>query len=138
MDRDGGLLTVSVNADESTECERQIASGARMQRTGRKAIRARTEVRQARFDRRRVHGEESIAFSGSIAVELDSEWSIVSTCTEPILKMLHHSSTHVPVSARSGSPPQCSKFSSTIQVYEHLNLYLLIFRAIVGTANTSR
>ena len=33
-----------------------------------------------------------------------------------ILKMLHHSSTHqwhnIPVSARSGSPPQCSTFSS--------------------------
>ena len=27
-----------------------------------------------------------------------------------ILKMLHHSSTHFPVSARSGSPPQCSTF----------------------------
>ena len=42
----------------------------------------RTEVRQARLDRGRVHGEESVTFSGSIAMELDSEGSIVSTCTE--------------------------------------------------------
>ena len=41
-----------------------------------------TEVRQARLDRRRIHGEESVASSGSIGVELDSEGSIVSTCTE--------------------------------------------------------
>ena len=37
---------------------------------------------QARLDRQSVHGEESVAFSGSIGVELDSEGSIVSTCTE--------------------------------------------------------
>ena len=30
MDRNGGLLTVQLNNDESTECERQIASGARL------------------------------------------------------------------------------------------------------------
>ena len=41
-----------------------------------------TEVRQARLDRRCVHGEESVAFSGIINVDLDSEGSIVSTCTE--------------------------------------------------------
>ena len=41
-----------------------------------------TEVRQARLDRRSVHGEESVVFSGSISVELDSEGSIVSTCTK--------------------------------------------------------
>ena len=51
-------------------------------RTGRKAIRVRTEVRQARLDRRRIHGEESVVFSRFIAVELDSEGSILSTCTE--------------------------------------------------------
>ena len=35
-----------------------------------------------RLDKRHVHGEEfSIAFSRSISVELDSEGSIVSTCT---------------------------------------------------------
>ena len=50
-------------------------------RTGRKVIRAGTEVRQARLDRR-VHGEESVVFSRSIGVELDSEGCIVSTCTE--------------------------------------------------------
>ena len=33
----------------------------------------RTEVRQARLDRQPVHGEESVAFSGFISVELDSE-----------------------------------------------------------------
>ena len=49
-------------------------------RTGRKAIRA--DRRQARLDRLRVHGEEPVTFSESIGVELDSEGSIVSTCTE--------------------------------------------------------
>ena len=71
------------------------------------------------MEERRIHGEESVAFSGSVAVELDSEGSIVSTCTEHyILKMLHHSSTYqlhnIPVSARSGLPPQCSTFSSRL------------------------
>ena len=42
----------------------------------------RTKVRQARLDRRSVHGEVSVVFSGSIGVELDSEGSIVSACTE--------------------------------------------------------
>ena len=37
---------------------------------------------EARLDRRSIHGEESVVFSGSIGVELDSEGSIVSTCTE--------------------------------------------------------
>ena len=41
-----------------------------------------TEVRQARLDRRHMHSEESVAFSGSISMELHSEGSIVSTCTE--------------------------------------------------------
>ena len=41
-----------------------------------------TEVRDARLDRQSVHGEESVVFSRSISVELDSEGSIVSTCTE--------------------------------------------------------
>ena len=41
-----------------------------------------TEVREARLDRRSVHGEESAMFSGSIGVELDSEGSIVSGCTD--------------------------------------------------------
>ena len=57
-------------------------------------------------------------FNGSIGVELDSEGSIVSACTEQILKMLHHLSTHqghnVPVSACSSSPPQCSTLSLTV------------------------
>ena len=79
--------------------ERQIASGARLQRwrqreqEGRRS--ERTEVRQARLDRWRIHGEESVTFSGSISVELDSDGSIMSTCTEHwILKMLYHSTTH--------------------------------------------
>ena len=41
-----------------------------------------TEVRQARLGRWRIHGEESVAFSISIGVELYSEGSIMSTCTE--------------------------------------------------------
>ena len=44
----------------------------------------RTEVSQARVDRRRIYGEESVTFSRSIGVELDSESSIVSTCTEQL------------------------------------------------------
>ena len=83
MNRNGGLLTVSLNADESTECEREIASRARLQRRRQREQEGRrseqTEVRQARLDRRRVHGEESVAISGSIGVELDSDGT---TCTE--------------------------------------------------------
>ena len=41
-----------------------------------------SERAEARLDRRSVHGEESVVFSGSIGVELDSEGSIVSACTE--------------------------------------------------------
>ena len=73
-----------------------------------------TEVRQARLDTRSVHGEESVVFSGSIGVELDSEGSIVSTCTESnfedVTSLIH--SSVIFLSARSGSPPQCSTFSS--------------------------
>ena len=63
------------------ECERQIASGVRLQcrrqreQEGRRS--ERTEVRQARLDRQHVHGEESVVFSGSIGVELDSEGSVM-------------------------------------------------------------
>ena len=77
---------MKLNADECTECDRQIASGARLQRRhqreqeGRRS--ERTNVRQARLDRRRVHSEESVVFSGSISVELHSEGSIVSTCPD--------------------------------------------------------
>ena len=42
----------------------------------------RSERTTVRLDRRSKHGEESVVFSGSIGVELDSEGSIVSTCTE--------------------------------------------------------
>ena len=38
--------------------------------------------RKARLDRRCVHSEESVTFSGSISVELHSDGSIMSTCTE--------------------------------------------------------
>ena len=54
-------------------------------RTGRKAIRAGTEIRQARLDRRYVHGEESVTFSGSIAVELGP------SCQLALNVKLHHS-----------------------------------------------
>ena len=42
----------------------------------------RTKVREARLDRRSVHSEESVVFTRSINVELDSEGSIVPACTE--------------------------------------------------------
>ena len=52
--------------------ERAIARlQCRCQREGRRS--ERTEVRQARLDRRSGDGEESVVFSGSISVELDSE-----------------------------------------------------------------
>ena len=96
MDRDGGLQSSPCSAtliNLLSAIERQIASGARLQRScqreqeGRRS--ERTEVRQARLsDRRRVYGEESVAFSESINVELHSEGSIMSTCTDV------HSSTH--------------------------------------------
>ena len=42
-----------------------------------------TELRHARLDRRHVHGEKSsVTFSRPIGIELDSEGSIMSTCTE--------------------------------------------------------
>ena len=73
-----------------------------------------TEVRQARLDTRSIHGEESVMFSGSIGMELDSEGSIVSTCTESnfedVTSLIH--SSVIFLSARSGSLPQCSTFSS--------------------------
>ena len=63
---------MQLNADESTECERQIASGARLQRQRQREHEGRrseqTDVRQARLDRRCVHGEESAAFSGYISM----------------------------------------------------------------------
>ena len=78
--------TLTFNTDESTECERQISSGVRLQHQCQREQGGRwserTEARQARFDRQHIHGEESVVFSGSISVELDSEGSIVSTCTE--------------------------------------------------------
>ena len=61
-------------------------SGTRLQRQRQREQEGRrsegTELRQARLDRQHVHGEESVAFSRSIGMELDSEGSIVSTCTE--------------------------------------------------------
>ena len=65
-----------------TDCVWSETTAPAPKRTGRKAIRAGTDVRQARLDRQRVHSEESLTFSESIGVELDSEGSIVSTCTE--------------------------------------------------------
>ena len=82
-----------------------------------------TDVKQARLDRQRVHGEESVAFSGSIGVELDSEGSIMSTSTahsnfEDITSLISSGiSDSIPVLARSGSPPQCFTFSSWVDSY---------------------
>ena len=79
-----------------------------------------TDVKQARLDRQRVHGEESVAFSGSIGMELDSEGSIMSTCTahsnfEDVTSLIPSGiSDNIPVLARSGLPPQCSTFSSWV------------------------
>ena len=57
----------------------------------------RTEVRQARLDRRSVHGEESVVFSGSIGVELDSEGSIARNIKnlnfEDVTSLIHSSVT---------------------------------------------
>ena len=66
--------------------ERGERATARLQRRRQREQEGRqsewTAVREARLDRRSVHSEESVVFSGSIGVELDSEGSIVSTCTE--------------------------------------------------------
>ena len=57
----------------------------------------RTEVRQARLDRRSVHGEEFVVFSGSIGVELDSEGSIAQNIKnlnfEDVTSLIHSSVT---------------------------------------------
>ena len=63
---------------ERERCQRE-QEGRRSERTD---VRQARQPRQPRFDRRHVHSEESVAFSGSIIVELHSEGSIVSTCTE--------------------------------------------------------
>ena len=81
-----------------TDCvwsERKGLLLARLQRRRQKEQEQRrseqTDVRQDRLDRRRVRGEESsVAFNGSIGVKLDSEGSVVSTCTEHFI--LYHSS----------------------------------------------
>ena len=70
-----------------TDCvwSETAAPAPKKKKAGRKAMRADRDVtlaRQAILDRRRVHSEESAAFSGSIGVELDSEGFIVSACTE--------------------------------------------------------
>ena len=98
---DGSQWRTPHRVTESTECERQIASGTRLQRWRQSEQEGRRsewiEVRQARLDRRCVHGEESVAFSGSISVELDSEClscQLAMKIKNLILKMLHHSSTH--------------------------------------------
>ena len=54
-----------------TDCVWSETAASAPKRTGRKAI-ERTEVRDARLDRLSVHGEESVAFSRSIGMELDS------------------------------------------------------------------
>ena len=55
----------------------------------------RTKVREARLDRRSVHGEESVMFSGSISVELDSEGSIARNIKnfEDVTSLIHSSVT---------------------------------------------
>ena len=82
-----------LSARDRLRLERDCSAGTKENRKEGDQSRPRL-VRQARLDRRRVHGEESVAFSGSVAVELDSGGSIVSTFTEHyVLKMLHHTYT---------------------------------------------
>ena len=61
--------------------EREERATARHQRQQERRRSEQTEVRQASLDRRCVHGEES-SVCRSIGMELDSEGSIVSTCSE--------------------------------------------------------
>ena len=49
-----------------TDCVWSETAALAPKKTGRRS--EQTEVRQARLERRRVHGEESVAFSGSIGV----------------------------------------------------------------------
>ena len=60
--------------------EREERAIARYQRQQERRRSEQTEVRQDRLDRR-IHGEES-SVCRSIGMELDSEGSIVSTCSE--------------------------------------------------------
>ena len=74
-----------LSARDRLRLEREERATARLRRRqteqeGRRS--ERTEVREARLNRRSVHGEESVVFSGSIPMELDCEGSIVSACTE--------------------------------------------------------
>ena len=63
--------------------EREERAAARLQHQCQNWRRSeQTEVKQARLDRWCVHCESSVTFNRSMGVELDSEGSIVSTCTE--------------------------------------------------------
>ena len=79
-------LIYLLSARDRLHLKQEEKASARLQRRcqreqeGRRS--ERTEVREARLDRRSVHGEESAMFSGSIGVELDSEGSIMSGCTD--------------------------------------------------------
>ena len=75
-----------VSARDRFCLEQEERATARLQRRRQREQEGRrseqTEVTQARADRQHVPGEESVAFSGSISMELDSEGSIMSTYTE--------------------------------------------------------
>ena len=114
-----------LNANEST-VEWEERATARLQQCQRQREQEgrrseRTEIRQARLNRQRVHGEESsVVLNRSIGVERDPScqlalninklmlhvnlhWTLTSWC------YVHHSSV-TPISACSGLPPQCSHF----------------------------
>ena len=77
------MLKNLLSVRDRLRLEQEERATARLQcRRQREQEGRQSEVRQARLDRRSVHGEESVEFSGSIGVELDSEVSIVSACTE--------------------------------------------------------
>ena len=75
-----------LNVSEKLRLEQEERATARLQHCRQRDQEGRqsewTEVRQARPDRQRVQCEESVTFSRSIGVELNSKGSIESTCAD--------------------------------------------------------
>ena len=133
---------------QETDCVSRLQ--CRCQREGRRS--ERTEVRQARLDRRSGDSEESVVFSGSISVELDSEGpscQLVLNIKIWILKMLNHSSTHqwlnIPVSARSGflyqlaqaCPHNVLQFLVLMNRETHLKVVFFCFKLNINQFKTT-
>ena len=110
-----------------TDCVWSETAAPAPKRTGRKAIRA----DWGKLDRRRVTVRNLSHSVDPSAWQLHSEGSIVSTCTEHYKCYITQRliSDNIPVSARSGSPPQCSTFSSCRDYNRYPQTTKLVYRS---------